>query len=38
MLVVGGYTAGILGGNLAVRMSRGTNDLGPFSKGCKDLF
>lgn len=38
MLLVGGYTAGILGGNLAVRLSGGTNDLGPFSKGFQDLF
>lgn len=38
MFVVGSYTAGVLGGNLAVRMSGGTDDLGPFSKGCQDLF
>lgn len=38
MLVVGGYTSGILGGNLAVRMSGGTNYLGPFLKEHQDLF
>lgn len=37
MLEVGGYTTGVLGGNLAVRMSGGTNDLGPFLKGRQDL-